>query len=103
MDNNAENELDIIGTYRPKFKDKNGNMQELPLDATTVKGIDVTNTANLINGAGFITTPIPEAPKSNGVWKLICQITNGIQNYRWVADTDLDWHLLKLDSTWPLQ
>ena len=87
MDNNAENELDIIGTYRPKFKDKNGSMQELPLDATTVKGIDVTNTANLING----------------VWKLICQITNGIQNYRWVADTDLDWHLLKLDSTWPLQ
>ena len=99
----SENTSNIIGTYRPQYKDENGNMQSLPLDATTVKGIDVTDTANLINGAGFISTPIPEAPTIEGFWRLVCQVTNGVRNYQWAVDRELSWHVLKLDDTWPLR
>lgn len=103
MENNSENNENIIGTYRPFFKNPSGNMQELPLDATTVKGIDVTDTANLINGAGFISVPIPNAPAINGTWRLICEYADGVFRYAWVADTELNWHVLKLDTTWPLR
>ena len=103
MDNNAENELDIVSAYHLKFKDANGDMQELPIDATTVKGIDVTDTANLINGAGFISVPIPHGPAINGIWRLSYEYTDGVFRYSWVADTELNWHVLKLDNTWPLR
>ena len=105
MSNNGSNtpNEEIIGTYRPQYKDKDGNIRELPLDAETVRGIDVTDTANLINGAGFISTPIPEAPKIQGIWRLICQVSADGQIYTWVIDRELNWHVLKLDNTWPLR
>lgn len=82
-----ENEQ-LIGVYRPQVKTANG-MQDLPLDAQTVQGIDVTNTANLINGAGFNTTPIPPAPGTAGVWKLIGKTVGQDITYQWVQDPGL--------------
>lgn len=77
------------GVYRIKQRTGENTYRYLPIDAQTVQGIDVTNTANLINGAGFITTPIPPAPGTEGIWKLVCKTVNQDMTYQWVKDPGL--------------
>ena len=84
--------------YRIKQKTGANTFQYLPIDAQTVQGIDVTNTANLVNGAGFITTPIPSAPSTAGIWKLVCKTVGSDMTYQWVQDPGLPCEIT-YDST----